>query len=169
MAGLSVTTKTRLLIQPFLLDFSFKCCHCFHTIDNSNPFSAVFMTLMLHFSQLSNTCSVHQNIVDLLLSQKNIGSLEMGTCFFRCIYFTIESGLVQTHVHQITNMVLATASFPRNAYSRRKPHFFPSNVFTYFLAIQQVPFDRFPFCSSYTVRNCSLRVLLRKPVVAHCW
>ena len=40
----------------------------------------------------------------------------MGTCFFRCIYFTIKSGLVQTHVHQITNMVLATASFPRNAY-----------------------------------------------------
>ena len=117
MAGLSVTTKTRLLIQPFLLDFSFKCCHCFHTIYNSNPFSAVFMTLMLHFSQLSNTCSVHQNIVDLLLSQKNIGSLEMGICYFRCIiYFSFKSGLVQTHVHQITNMVLATASFPRNAY-----------------------------------------------------
>ena len=40
-AAYTTTIPTRL---------SFKCCHCCHTIHNSNPFSAVFMTLMLHFS-----------------------------------------------------------------------------------------------------------------------
>ena len=90
----------------------------------------------------------------------------MGTCFFRCIYFTIESGLVQTHVHQITNMVLATASFPRNAYFCQTA-LFSKQLFHIFSclpigSISQISILQF-------LHSYSLRVLLRIPVVAHCW
>ena len=55
----------------------------------------------------------------------------MGTCFLRCIYFTFKPGLVQTHVHQITNMALAT--FPRNAYFSSNRTFFQATCSHIFL------------------------------------